>query len=170
MSQELIWPILCLAAGLILLIAEVFIPSGGVIGFLAVGFLALSVWLAFANTMHGWKFLLALFVLLPLTLMLAVYLWPRSPLAKYLFLKPPAPEDVVPEPTGPLLDHLVGQFGRALTPLRPSGMVDFEGRRIDGISEEGLIPAGSLVRAVQVRAGKLIVRLANDHSFDEILT
>ena len=51
----------------------------------------------------------------------------------------------------------MGQLGRALTPLRPSGMVDFDGRRLDGLSEEGLIPSGALIRAVRVRSGQLVI-------------
>jgi membrane-bound ClpP family serine protease len=65
---------------------------------------------------------------------------------------------------------LIGQFGRALTPLRPSGLVDFDGRRLDGLSEEGLIPSGALVRAVQVRGGRIVVRKASDRALDEILS
>jgi membrane-bound serine protease (ClpP class) len=64
---------------------------------------------------------------------------------------------------------LIGQFGRAVTPLRPSGLVDFDGRRLDGLSEEGLIPAGTLVRAVRVRGGELVVRTATDPSLDDFL-
>src|SRR4051794_36797522 len=171
MSNEWIWPSLCLAVGLILLIAEVFVPSGGLIGLLAVGFLVVSLWLSFStSTVLGLKFLFALGLLLPLTLALAVHLWPRTPMAKWIFLKPPTPEDVDPEPVGHPLDHLVGQFGRALTPLRPSGLVDFDGRRLDGLSEEGLIPSGALVRAVQVRSGQLVVRMAKDRTLDELLS
>lgn len=156
---ELFWPIGCLAAGLILLIAEVFVPSGGLIGFLAVGLLIISLWQAFAiSSMTGGIFLLALIGLLPATLALAVHLWPRTPMGKWIFLRPPEPDDVAPESTGPRLDHLIGQFGRTLTPLRPSGMVDFEGRRLDGLAESGLIASGTLVRAVQLRNGQLIVR------------
>jgi membrane-bound ClpP family serine protease len=173
MSNKLIWPILCLAIGLLLLIAEVFIPSGGLIGILAIGLLVVSLGLAFAaSTALGLKFLAAVCVLLPLALALAVYLWPRTPLAKRIFLRPPDPEEVEPGDTdhGVRLQHLIGQFGRALTPLRPSGAVDFDGRRIDALSEEGLIPSGSLVRAVQVRGNQLVVRMATDRTLDDLLT
>ena len=94
---------------------------------------------------------MAIGLLLPLTLVAAVQLWPRSPLAKYIFLTPPTAEESGTEARAVVLEHLIGQFGRALTPLRPSGLVDFEGSRLDGLSEEGLIPAGALVRAVQIR-------------------
>src|SRR5262245_10230780 len=171
MSNDWIWPTIFLAVGLILLVSEAFIPSGGLIGLLAVGFVVVSLWQAFAtSTALGLRFAFALGLLLPATIALAVYLWPRTPMAKWIFLSPPEPEDVDPEPRDHPLQHLVGQFGRALTPLRPSGLVDFEGRKIDGLSEEGLIPSGALVRAVQVRGGQLIVRIAQDPSLDELLT
>jgi membrane-bound ClpP family serine protease len=169
--NALIWPILFLAAGLLLLIVEVFLPSGGLIGLLALGCLGLSLWKAFAQSYTlGFEFLAALLVFLPIALVTAAHLWPRTPLAKRIFLKPPDPEDIAPSHNPERLDHLIGQFGRTLTPLRPSGLVDFEGRRLDGLSEEGLIPANTLVRAVQVRGGQLIVRTARDRTFDEILS
>jgi membrane-bound ClpP family serine protease len=168
--NALIWPILFLAVGLTLLVAEGFIPSGGLIGILALGCLALSLWKAFSvSATLGFQFLAALFLLLPMALVVAAQLWPRTPLAKRIFLRPPAPEEVETSHQPDRLDHLIGQFGRALTPLRPSGVVDFDGRRLDGLSEEGLIPAGALVRAVQVRSGRIVVRLAPDRTLDEIL-
>ena len=90
------------------------------------------------STDLGLKFLLADFVLLPL----ALRRWRstsgrKTPLAKRVFLKPPDPEEIEVSHSSQRLDHLVGQFGRALTPLRPSGLVDFDGRRLDGLSEEG---------------------------------
>ncbi len=169
MGTELAWPILCLGIGLILLIAEVFIPSGGLIGLLALGFLGVSLYLAFSTTPHGFKFVVALGVLLPLCMVAAVQLWPRSPFAKYIFLTPPTEEETAPEASGIVLHHLIGQFGRTLTPLRPSGLVDFEGKRLDALSEEGLIPSGSLVRAVQIRSGQVVVRAASEKTLEELL-
>ena len=157
----LAWPLLLLALGLILLTAEVFLPSGGVIGLLAACLVALSLWQAFrVSTEAGLAFLAADFVAVPVAAGFALYLWPKTPFARRAFLKPPAPEELAFVPAGGRLDHLVGQFGRALTPLRPSGMVDFDGRRLDGLSEDGLIPTGALVMAVRVRSGQIVVRNA----------
>lgn len=169
--STLAWPLLLLAFGLLLLIAEVFIPSGGLIGLLAICCLILSLWQAFRqSTTTGLWFLVADFLLMPLALAAAMYLWPRTPLAKRVFLRPPAPEEIEVAHSSHRLDHLIGQFGRALTPLRPSGMVDFDGRRLDGLSEEGLIPSGSLVQAVRVRSGQLVVRVATEESLNETST
>jgi membrane-bound ClpP family serine protease len=166
--STLAWPLLLLALGFLLLIAEAFIPSGGLIGLLAVCCLALSVWQAFhQSTELGVRFLLADFLLTPVALALMVYLWPRTPLAKRAFLRPPSPEEIDVAHSGQRLDHLVGQLGRALTPLRPSGLVDFDGRRLDGLSEDGLIPQGALVLAVRVRSGQLVVRTATEVELNE---
>ncbi len=168
--STLAWPLLLLAFGLILLIAEVFSPSGGLIGFLAVFCVGWSLWQAFGTSYSlGMRFLAADFIVLPLAFSLALYVWPKTPLAKRVFLKPPAPEEIEVSHSPQRLDHLIGQIGRALTPLRPSGTVDFDGRRIDGLSEGDLIASGTLVQAVRVRSGQLVVRLAPVEAFDETL-
>ena len=158
--STLAWPILLLGFGLILLVAEVFIPSGGAIGLLAIGCLAVSLWQAFQQSFSlGLQFLLADFLLLPLALAFAVHFWPRTPLARGVFLRPPTAEEMEVAHAEGRLDHMVGQFGRALTPLRPSGVVSLDGRRLDGLSEGVLIPEGALVQVVRVRSRTLVVRL-----------
>jgi len=165
----LAWPLLLLAFALILLIAEVFIPSGGMIGILAAFCLVWSLWLAFRSSYSlGLRFLAADVVLLPMAFSLALYLWPKTPMAKHVFLRPPGPEEIEVSHAPHRLDHLVGEVGRALTPLRPSGLVDFDGRKLDGLSEDGLIAAGTLVRAVRVRSGQIVVRTAPDEAFEGI--
>jgi membrane-bound ClpP family serine protease len=169
MGQEVVWPILCLALALVLVVAEAFVPSGGIIGLLAFGFLVVSLFLAFSTTKFGWLFVLLTCVLLPVCFLLWSYLWPRMPMAKYLFLKPPDPEDSGPDGHALLLEHMVGQFGRTLTPLRPSGTIDLDGKRHEGIAEEGLIPAKTLVRVVKVRSGRLVVRITEIASLDDVV-
>lgn len=169
--STLAWPLLLLALALVLLVAEVFVPSGGMIGVAALVALGVSLWQAFSQSRElGYGFLAADFVLLPLTFALGMYLWPKTPLARRVFLKPPGPEDFEVSHAPRRLDHLIGQIGRSLTTLRPSGLVDFDGRRLDGLSEDGLIPSGTLVQAVRVRSGQIIVRTAPDATFDEALS
>lgn len=157
--STLFWPLLFLGLGLLLLVAEVFVPSGGFMGLSAVFCLALSLWYAFQQSfMMGVCFILADSVVLPLTFSAAFYVWSRTPLGRRVFLQPPSPEEIEVSHSDHQLDHLIGQVGRSLTPLRPSGHLEFEGRRIDGLAEEGFVPAGAAVRAVGVRSGQLVVR------------
>lgn len=159
MGNEVLWPLVCVALGLLLVVLEAFVPSGGLIGLLAGGLIVYGVALAFwQSTELGWKFLVGVGLALPCAVGLGLFFWPRSPMAKYFALAPPETEEIV-EQRGDL-DHLVGQFGRALTPLRPAGVVSFEGRRHDGQAQDGMIDSGTLVEAIAVRGRRLIVRVA----------
>lgn len=167
MGFELVWPSLCLLGSLLLVVAEAFVPSGGLVGALAVGLLLVSLFLAFTTTAYGWLFLGAVCILVPPTIMLAIYLWPHTPVAKYLFLPPPDTDDQgASNSTAWSLGHLVGQLGRTVTPLRPTGVVLFEGRRHEAISEGSPVEANTLVRALEIRGGRLIVRVADVPAFD----
>src|SRR5262249_40237157 len=79
------WAFLLLAIGLTLLVAEVFIPSGGVITVLAalclVGALiyAGSAWWT-SNPAYFWGFATLMIFLLPVILTVAFYIWPSTPL------------------------------------------------------------------------------------------
>jgi membrane-bound serine protease (ClpP class) len=59
----------------------------------------------------------------------------------------------------------VGATGRALTALRPVGMVSLDGEReleYEARADGGALDAGARVRVVQVRAGRLLVEAADD--------
>ena len=61
-----------------------------------------------------------------------------------------------PEASG--LEKYRGRYGRAVTPMRPAGAVEIEGRRVDALSEGLMIEAGAYVKCVDVRAGHIVVR------------
>ena len=63
----------------------------------------------------------------------------------------------MPELAG--LETLRGRVGKTISPMRPSGVVDFEGRRIDAMSEGPQFDAGVWVKCVDVKSGKVVVRL-----------
>ena len=166
MRIELVWPVLALVVALLLYLSEAFIPSGGLIGLTATGLLGVSLYLAFATTSYGWTFLLVSGLLVPLAIIAMFSLWPRTPMGKMLTLNPPD-TDASADDHELRLDPLVGQFGRCLTTLRPIGMIDFVGRKLEGSAEEGMLPAGTLVRVVQVRGNRVLVRKAEIPAFDE---
>ena len=153
------WPFVFLAIGLLLLMLEVFIPSGGFIGLCSIACLALCLWYAFAHSAGlGLTFMLIDLVALPLTVALAFSLWSRTPLGRKFFLRPPAPEEIEVSHADHHLEILVGQVGRTLTPLRPCGHVEIDGRRVDALAEEGFLPAESPVRVLRIRSGQIVVR------------
>lgn len=148
-----------LALGLALMVAEHALPTAGALGILAAGCLVVVLYLGFAeSTGIGLRYLVAEAVLVPSAYAAGSFLIARSALGRATMLRPPGPDELDVSHAEADLGRLIGERGRALTALRPSGMVEFEGRRLDGIAEEGLIPTGSPVLAVRVRSGRLIVR------------
>jgi membrane-bound ClpP family serine protease len=155
----LFWPIAFLALGLLLLFIEVFVPSGGFVGLSALFCVGVGLWHAFQHsTMLGAAFLIVDLVAVPLTAMAAFWLWARTPMSRPFFLRPPAKDEIDVSHTGLDLPLVADREGRALTTLRPCGHVEFDGRRYDGLAEEGFIPEGSPVRVVRSRSGQLVVR------------
>ena len=157
------WPSVFLILGLLLLILEVFIPSGGFIGICSIACLALCLWYAFAQSLGlGVTFMAIDLVALPLTAGLAFSIWSRTPIGRKFFLKPPAPEEIEVSHADHHLECLVDQVGRTLTPLRPCGHVEIGGQRADALSEEGFLPAGATIRVLRIRSGQVVVREIRD--------
>src|SRR5687768_8588852 len=51
----------------------------------------------------------------------------------------------------PGLDRFAGQLGQAATPLRPSGTIIVEGKRLDAVTAGEFIEAGAAVRVVRAQ-------------------
>src|SRR5262249_6213054 len=61
-------------------------------------------------------------------------------------------------PTTTEADTLKGRTGKTVSPLRPSGTVEFDGKRVDAMTEGTMLDAGVWVRCVDVKRGQVIVR------------
>lgn len=55
--------------------------------------------------------------------------------------------------------HLLGKQGTALTPLRPSGVAEIDGARVEVETEGSFVAAGSEVRVVAMDRRRFIVRV-----------
>jgi membrane-bound ClpP family serine protease len=151
---------LLVAVGLILMAAELLLPTGGVLFVLGIAGLIVGVAMTFAyDQTQGLVLLIALFVVVPIVVPLVLYWWPRTPLGRVLVLRKPDDDAAVAHmPVNLELEALRGRFGKTLSPLRPAGATDFDGARVDTLSEGPLIDAGRWVRCVDVRAGRVVVR------------
>jgi membrane-bound serine protease (ClpP class) len=148
--------IVLLTLGLILIIAEVLVPSFGLLGGLATLSIIGSVIVAWQeDPALGSGFLVAAVLLVPTFVVLAFKILPRTPLGKRLILSGPSFED------GAAVDQrdkgLVGVEGFAMTPLRPAGMAQLGGRRVDVVSRGERIDQGVRVRVIEVRGNRVVV-------------
>lgn len=88
-------------------------------------------------------------------------------MGKRMFLSGPDEDATIASlPVNLELERLRGRCGRTVSDLRPSGVTDFDGERVDTITEGMMVDAGQLVRCVDVRAGKVVVRPVEKPNID----
>jgi membrane-bound ClpP family serine protease len=158
-----------IAVGVILVLAELFVPSGFILVVVGVCCALIGIGLMFVHGSleNAVMALLSLCVGGPLLGGLMFYLWPYSPMGRKLIKT--AEEDLtIAHMTGNAgLEGLRGKTGRTISPLRPSGVAVFDGRRIDVITEGLMVDQGQWVKCVEVRANKVLVRPADPPTPDD---
>lgn len=162
--DNLVLPYGLILLGLLLLGAEIFLPTGGILFVLALGSLVVGVAMVFAHdaqhdTRWGMATVVSLAVLIPVLGSLLLHYWPKTAIGRRFFLSGPEEDATVANmPVHLELEQLRGRYGKTVSSLRPSGIVDFDGRRVDTMSEGDMIPPGQWVRCIDVKAGKVVVR------------
>jgi membrane-bound serine protease (ClpP class) len=151
-----------IGAGFVFLLAEMFMPSFGILMVLALLSIVVGLILTFqAGTTVGLLTLLGVFVALPVFLGLLFHYWPKTPMGRRLILSVPADDFTAADlSVHKDQEQLRGRAGRALSALRPAGVVDFDGRRVDCITEGMMVEPGEWVRCIDVQAGRVVVRPA----------
>ncbi len=152
-------PILLLFLGLLLVAAEVFFPSMGILAILASGAVGSAVVLAFVHlgVNTGIVFLLAVLVLVPLTLLFAFKTLPKTPLGRRLILDGPTFGETSGTAVKGGLESLLGKEGRALSPLRPAGVASIDGKRVDVVTRGLMIEKGARLKVTRIEGNRVIV-------------
>lgn len=151
--------LMLIVAGVVLLAAEIVFPTGG---FLIVGAVlcfggGVGTILYYGDTVEAAVALVGVSVGLPVAGFLITSAYKRMSLKSSLDAESTGATALdVPQLAG--LAALKGRVGKAVTTLRPSGTVEFDGRRYDGNTEGTWIEAGTWVRCVDVKAGSVVVR------------
>lgn len=167
MSYELL-AILLLVLGCGLIVAEVFIPSGGMILVMCILSFVASAWCAYKawwGTSPGLMstYVIATLILIPGVIIGVFRVLSHTRVGDRILLAAPELQDVTPyQEEQARLSQYIGQTGTALTMLTPGGLVSVHGERLHGFSEGILIPAGSAVQVVAVRGTRVVVRPARD--------
>lgn len=158
------WAILLLLLGLILLVLEFFVPSGGALAVAcALSFLAAIIVGFLAGPWTGVLVLLAVCVIVPASAGASVKWWPDTTIGKLILIqRPRSADEVLPETVAYRgLRNLVGRRGRAKGLMLPSGLVLIDGKTYDAVSEGMAIEPGQQVIVVHVSTQRLVVRPDN---------
>ncbi len=145
-------PILLIASGILLLIAEIFIPSFGVTG--GIGIVAILAGVIMTtNTIAEGVVMFLVILLVAIILMYLAYKFiasRRSPLIQKAQLN----EEILKSD----LSLLVGKTGTAVTALRPTGKGDFDGLELDVLTKGSFIQKGSNILIAEVEGKKIFVK------------
>lgn len=158
--------LLLVAGGVILLGLEVFVvPGFGIAGIAGIAALVAGLGLtlvgagATASVIVGALGRVAVSLLLALASGMALLsVLPRLPFGRRLVLDTDlrSGEGYASAPESDRLQ--LGQTGTALSPLRPAGVADINGARVDVVSDGSFIEAGSAIEVTRVDGNRIVVR------------
>jgi len=142
------------AAGLLAILAEMFLPTAGVLGAAGLGSIIASIVVVYRRfgSLAGSLYLAAVAVLIPVLIALYFKFFPHSPMGRWLMIrKGPGAE---PGPYG----ELAGREGRTLTVLRPVGLVMIGDRKYSAVSGGEFIERDRQVKVLKVEGSRILVR------------
>jgi membrane-bound ClpP family serine protease len=150
--------LLMVAIGAVLILADLFLPSHGMLSLGGALALLVAVVCCFiVSTRLGFFVLTGLVVCSPFVVMGALRVWPHTWVGKRMTLASVATGQTSPAPL-PTRRIAPGDLGVALTELRPVGMCDIAGERVEAVSEHNLIASGTRVEVVNMQSARPIVR------------
>ena len=155
------WAIGLLILALILYAVELFVPSGGLIGFLAtLSLLGGIVCVFLVNTTAGIVVTVLTVIATPFVIALFLKVFPNTPIGRLLTLSDDQKAGAVHydkafEDEG---RDLLGKQGVAVHDLRPIGTCDVNGHHIDCFAESGVIEAGTRVEVTSVAGMHVTVK------------
>lgn len=149
--------IVLLILGIILVIAEFFVP-GGIIGILGIGCVVVSL---FISGQDIGNMAMSIGIAFLTSLIAAVILFRTIGMEKGIFR-----HIILNDKTSTELGYvstvnrleLIGLEGKTMTPLRPSGTAEFDNEHLDVVSEGRFIQTGQMIKIVKVEGSRIVVR------------
>lgn len=151
--------VICIVAGLALLIVEVFMPGFGVPGISGIVLLLIAAALLWIQAGPLAALALVVVIVALVAIMLSITLksaangrLSKSPI---ILKNEERPEDGYVASSD--MSVFIGREGEARTVLRPSGIADFDGVRLNVVSDGVYIKQGAKVRIDRVEGSRIVV-------------
>jgi membrane-bound serine protease (ClpP class) len=156
MNDSLLLPVILQLVGVVVIIAEIILPSGGILSIAALGVFGYSLFIVFneISMIIGFSFVAADLILIPVLVIVGLKLLARSPitLRKTLSRK----EGISSQSSE--LESYVGRQGNALTDLRPAGIAVINDKRVDVVTRGEYLEKDSAIIVTAVTGNQIIVR------------
>jgi len=157
--MTLIHTTLLLVLFFVLLVLELFLPSGGLLGIAAAAALVAAIVTGFLHSLvAGSATLVITAVLVPIFVSIGLRVWPRTPIGRRILTLDTVANEARETDSRTLREVIIGKIGVTKTNLLPSGLVEIEGVRMDAISIGVAIDKGQPIEVVDISSGKIRVR------------
>ncbi len=143
--------------GLLLLLAEAFIPGFGVAGISGVVLMVIGIIMTARTAFEAVVMVIILLLIVALGIWIILRSAKKGKLAKKLILWSAAKHEDGFR-TSADTSTLVGLEGVALTVLRPAGSGDFSGQRLDVVTDGTFIESGTRIRIVRTEGRRIVVK------------
>ena len=156
MNDSFLLLIILQLVGVVVIIAEIILPSGGILSIVALSVFGYSLYIAFSEISKtvGFAFVAADLVLIPVLVIVGLKLLARSPVT---LRKTLSREEGVSSQSSEL-ESYVGTQGNAVTDLRPAGIAVINGKRVDVVTRGDYLEKDSAIVVSAVTGNQIIVR------------
>lgn len=153
--KTLLLPFILQVVGILVIVAEIVIPSAGILTVVSIGLIGYSLYLVFTtlSTTAAMLFVAADIILIPAAIFVGLKLLVKSPATLNTSL---SKEDGVVSQS-PELDGYLGMEGEALSDLRPSGTAMINESKADVVTRGEYIEKGTAITVVSVTGNQIIV-------------
>jgi membrane-bound serine protease (ClpP class) len=143
--------------GLILLVIEAIVPGFGLPGISGIILVILGTILAMGSLASALMSVSIAIIITAIITMLLIKYGHRSPFLDKIVLSTHQ-KDEEGYLSSLSRDEYLGKEGVSITELRPSGIIEIDGERLDALSSGAFIPKQSNIKVVRVEGSKIIVR------------
>jgi membrane-bound ClpP family serine protease len=156
MNNAIHVPVFLQLVGILVIIAEIILPSGGILAILATGLFGYSLYLVFTNisASAGMAFIIADLIIVPILLYFGIKFLAKSPVTLRTKL---SREDGVTAQSSDQNDYL-GSVGLAITDLRPSGVATIDDQRLDVVTRGEYLEKQTEIIVIAVRGNQIVVK------------
>ncbi|MBA62653.1 MAG: hypothetical protein CMJ76_09845 [Planctomycetaceae bacterium] len=164
MDPNIIWAIALIAVGAALIILELFIPSGGLIGVASVGCFIGATYLGYqAGEKTGLVILCSSVLVVGVMIYMALKIWPHTPMGRNALPTDENPADTVTK----ALEHLVGLRGVSTSTLMPNGRIEIDGKTYDAVSQGTIIEEGFAIEVLSIESNRILVTQVEQSPSDQ---
>ena len=149
--------VLLLVVGFILVVVEMYVPGFGIPGITGIACLIAGVIMKANSALEALIMAIVIIALLCVALSISIHSVSKGRLAKSRLVLHETATDAASISENDLKFYL-GQEGTATTVLRPAGMGEFDGVKLNIVSDGEFIGAGEKVQVVSVEGNRIVVK------------